>query len=69
MLTIGFLVSIHIQMDPEIGKGKGAGLPEQVAGGRDFCVCKKCGQKHIHPRGKPCTDFACVKCGARLSPM
>ena len=57
------------ELDAKIGKGQGVGLPRQVAGGRDYCKCSNCDQVHIHPRGKPCTDFACVKCGAELSPV
>jgi len=55
-------------MVAEVGKGKGVGKKPQKAGGRDYCICSKCGQIHQHPRGKPCTAFRCVKCGAKLSP-
>ena len=55
-------------MVAEIGKGKGVGKKPQKAGGRDYCICPKCGQIHQHPRGEPCTSFACVRCGSRLQP-
>lgn len=51
-----------------IGKGQGVGKERQQDGGRDYCICPNCGQIHQHPRGKPCTQFACVKCGTQLVP-
>jgi len=51
---------------PRPGEGQGVGLPRQGEGGRDLCICPNCGQIHQHPRGKPCMDFFCVRCGSRL---
>jgi electron transport complex protein RnfB len=39
-----------------MGRGLGAG-----AGGR--CVCPACGEKVPHPRGVPCYQVKCPKCG------
>lgn len=51
---------------PKPGTGQGQGLPRRGEGGRDLCICPKCKQKHQHPRGKPCTEFVCIKCGTEL---
>ena len=49
-----------------IGKGLGVGKPARQLGGRDMCVCSKCGHEQVHPRGIPCTALKCAKCGASM---
>jgi len=50
----------------EPGKGKGYGYPARKSGGTDSCVCPKCGEITPHPRGKPCNQIKCPKCGTPM---
>jgi len=53
---------------PVPGDGQGVGKPKQGKGGRDKCVCPKCGQVDEHDRGTPCTEQKCSKCGVSMVP-
>ena len=48
------------------GGGKGVGGPPQRSGGREFCVCPKCGYKKPHEFGVPCIKTTCPQCGTRM---
>jgi len=51
------------------GRGMGRG---RMSGGRPDaaidgnCVCPKCWATIPHPRGKPCYEIDCPKCGAPM---
>jgi len=48
---------------PAGGRGRmgGRGL-----GPSGDCVCPKCGYREPHPRGQPCFDMRCPKCGTPM---
>ena len=50
------------------GMGKGVGMPPRRLGGRDWCICPKCGKLYPHPRGTPCINLMCPKCKVYLMP-
>jgi len=37
------------------------------AGPGGFCVCPQCQTKVAHPRGVPCYNLKCPKCGAPMT--
>jgi len=43
------------------GRGRGGG-----AGPGGNCLCPACGYKTPHPRGTPCSQMACPKCGTPM---
>jgi len=47
----------------EPGKGMGVGLPRRGIGGAEQCRCPICGFIQPHPRGMPCNQIKCPKCG------
>ena len=50
------------------GRGRGVGLGGQRrgAGGRETCICPKCGYETPHIRGVPCIQQKCPNCGSPL---
>lgn len=48
------------------GQGMGVGGPRQGDFGASTCVCPECGAKVSHPKGTPCLDLKCPKCGAAM---
>ncbi|HHF42132.1 MAG: hypothetical protein DRI99_02195 [Candidatus Aminicenantes bacterium] len=43
------------------GRGRGGG-----AGPGGNCLCPACGHKIPHPRGTPCSQISCPKCGTPM---
>ena len=35
--------------------------------GSDICTCPKCGHSETHPRGIPCNQVKCPKCGTLMT--
>ncbi len=50
-----------------LGRGQAAGAGMRGRGGTKECVCPECGETKSHPRGIPCTEFECSKCGAQMN--
>ena len=48
------------------GRGQGVGGPRQGDGGTDACKCPECGATAFHPRGVPCVEIKCPKCGTAM---
>lgn len=54
------------------GFGQGRGNPGRGHGQRGGsgpggnCVCPACGYKTSHPRGTPCNQIPCPKCGTTM---
>ncbi|MHA1835691.1 MAG: hypothetical protein ACTSYQ_01995 [Candidatus Odinarchaeia archaeon] len=44
------------------GGGQGVGGPRRGLGGREFCVCPKCGYRIPHIKGQPCIQVKCPNC-------
>jgi hypothetical protein len=48
------------------GGGLGVRGKRRGVGGRDTCICPKCGYETPHTRGVPCIEQNCPKCGTML---
>jgi len=46
------------------GRGLGGGFAQGPGG---TCKCLKCGYQDSHPRGTPCYQMKCPKCGALMT--
>ena len=46
------------------GGGRGGGFAMGPGGN---CICPSCGAKAAHPRGVPCYQQKCPKCGAPMT--
>lgn len=49
------------------GRGRGGAGSGPGAGASGFCRCLSCGHQEPHPRGLPCAQIPCPKCGAAMT--
>jgi len=50
-----------------MGRGQGGRGGGRGVGPGGVCVCPNCGHETQHPRGTPCFEMKCPKCGAQMA--